>query len=147
MPTFRPGKPRIHLGLSAAVPAQASNTPFTWTNVVSQEGGGWNPLTPTLYTITKTGLWIVTFAVLSLTGTATSQFGIFLRVNGVDVSRTQEGSGSGGNFRGQNLTYLADLQVNDVIEAGYYLTAGTRDLAVNGTYLQLARVGPERWTG
>lgn len=147
MPLFRPGKPRIHLGLLANAAGVASGVPLTWTDVVSQEGDGWDPLTPTLYTITRNALWLIAFGVFSDTGSATSSFGIELLLNGTMVARIYNPSITALHDRGEVITYLADLVAGDTVSGQITLSAGTRVVNSQGTYLQATRVGPERWTG
>lgn len=147
MPEFRPGKPRIHLGLAADIAALATATPITWTNVVSQEGGGWSGATPTVYTVTRTGLWSVVFGLHQRDGSASSEFGLDLLVNGVVVAVHRDNNTSTGRPRGAVLSYLADLNSTDTISAQLFRTAGTGVIEADQTFLQATRVGPEKWTG
>lgn len=145
MPSFRVGKPRIKLTRSSA---QAGNpiatfVPVTWTTVVYEDPVVWDPLTPTLYTIPKTGLWHVLFqSAPSASGGLTYAN---IQVNGVNRAVTMWPSNPG---LYTETILCEELQVGDVIRAGHFVTAGGA-YTINNDILHLCitRVGPDRWTG
>lgn len=147
MPIFRPGKPRIRLTVGSGATI-AANTDITWATVEDEEGEGWSAATPTRYTITKTGLWLVTFNVGSTAGSTTiSNFGCRVSVNGVAVATHRVNTSiTSGQFAGDGIAYLADLVDTDYLTAQLLFSAGTRNLDVGLTRLAATRIGPERWT-
>lgn len=144
MPSFRVGKPRIRLELSGDT-LLTGGSPYLipWDVVSYEDPAVWDPLTPTLYTITKTGLWQVDFC-LAVRTTSAQFKRVSLLVNGV----LRSGNGSTSSSVGPQYYHCGlqdELVDTDQIEVEL-TSAGTVTVNQVGSYLAATRIGPERWT-
>lgn len=150
MPTFRPGKPRVKLGLTANRAQAAGGGVISWDAAVFEDPVIWSAVTPTDYPVPKTGLYIVEINLWRASTTASTRFGCGITVNGARraASRTLAASNVGGAAAA--CTLLDELLAGDVVQGELLLSGGSgavETLQAGETHLSITRIGPERWTG
>lgn len=147
MPTFRVGKPRIRLELTGNTALTAgSSWSIPWSSVAYEDPAIFDPLTPTIYTISKTGLYLITLNIVATTIGSTARIAKIL-VDG--VTRAHHGpSRTTAGLQGNEVSTVDELDAGaQVVGQLSTLDSVTPTLQQVGTSLTITRVGPERWTG
>lgn len=148
MPIFRVGKPRLKLVRTAALTGVTGDTFIPWQAVDSEEGPSmWSSLTPTDIVLQKTGLWSVVASAHRQGIAVPTDYRLHLFVNG--TSRTRIDGLTTAEACGWTVAMLEPLAAGDVIKVQVRGATAPGVATINeaGTFVALARVGPERWTG
>lgn len=147
MPSFRVGKPRIRLELTAnKAMVGAGPWPVAWDVAVYEDPVVWSVLAPSVYVIPKTGLWLVNLCLVVTTSGSESRTAL-IQVNTVTRSR-QGPSRTTAGTQGNSVSMQDELVVGDSVRALLELGgAVTPTVQAVGSFMAITRIGPERWTG
>lgn len=115
----------------------SANTAITWDTKVFDTGGFWNAGSDTKFTITKTGLYLLSCNVFGETagGPSIDVFG-GIRINGATVYGTAYAAfagGSGGNAESTNQSLILNLNATNFVEATIFAQTGNAVTIVAAT--------------
>lgn len=147
MPTFRSGKPHIVLGLLLDLPITLANQSVPWEVVDASEGWSWNPLTPQLITVPRSGLYMVGIGWGHSALSASVAVSATTLING-GVSQARESRAPTTSVQRGGVDHLHQLVTNDTIELRMTFPGPpTGNMLQASMKLFAVRVGPQRWTG
>lgn len=142
MPTFRPGKPRCILGLSANFAHGTGDFTLPFDTAADEDPIG--QFVGNGIEILKTGLYLVT-ASINCNNTLTTE--ILARIARLRLDATTLQTT---RYPDTSRSVGMPIAALDMLDAGVnvsiQLNVGTATVLASGTRLAVTRVGPERWT-
>lgn len=148
MPAFRVGKPRTAVQVDTTFTAGVNVLPVPWDSVRWSEGEAmWQAAAPTVITLTRPGLWLVTMA-MDVQGAGAND--VVAQLYDQDFNSLFITPLLGSIFGHLNTAVTLLWSPDAGLELTlYYLCFGSTTWQVSGgaNHLEVARVGPERWTG
>lgn len=145
MASFRVCKPRTQLGLVADQATGTGTFTVSWTTELEAEGEAlWSAAAPTLVTIPRDGVYLITASYRR--SAAGGNYGLTLRKNGVGIRAVLLANANAAVEMGFSLTTLQHLDAGDTLDVRGATSGATSSFRAFGTNLEVARLGPDRWT-